>query len=198
MTNNMNQTIDEISLSLLEEAIHMWHRDGAILTTSFAIGHSRSVFAQPINESGFDLSDKNRIHLDGMLASLVGAVVIGRIDESFIAELPVTERPLAKGELAKMAETNPDVKTALVVQTLDVTTNHLILVMGILGIDDEGEACWKFASYNDPEGPIGEGLEKSAEIAESIVIPLTNAQLQEELSSYGWQVADSDDILEEE
>lgn len=172
----------------------MWERDGAVMTTSFAIGHARSVFAQPKNEVGLNITNHERVELLAMLASTVGAVVVGRIDESYIATVQADAPPLKKGDLQRMSETDPNIHTAIVVQATDTTTGDELVAVAVLTVDDSGLPQWDYSVYDNAEGQFLEDANDAIAISDEIVIPTTDAQLREQLHELGWVIADSDDI----
>jgi hypothetical protein len=190
----LKHSIEEICLGLLEEAVNMYERDGALMTTSFAVGHARSAFTQPMTEHGCEIDDETRIRLQAMLASSVGAVYIGRIDESFIGIFPAESAPLSKGQLEQLAKTDASIRTAIVVQAVDTRNQDSLVYIATLGVDDNGEAEWEQGQFQDIGGPLVDDARKAIEIASHFIIPLTDIQLREELFALGWQMVDSDDI----
>jgi hypothetical protein len=188
-------SIDEVCEGLLEEAVHMWERDGALMTTAFAIGHARSLFAQPTNEQGLEITDSGRVHLHALLASTAGAVVIGRIDESWMKYVEIDHPPILKGDLSILAETDPTVRTCIAVQALNTTGDDSGLVLlAILEYDDEGNTQWQYQAHTNAESKFTTDARQSIMLAENFSIPTTNTQLVEQLHDMGWVVADSDDM----
>ena len=173
----------------------MWERDGGLLTTSFAIGHARSLFAQPTNEEGCSISETTRVHLQALLASTSGAVVIGRIDESYMKYVDADHPPLNKGDLGKLSETDPTVRTCIAVSGINTSYDYCgIVLLAILEYDDEGNTQWQYQTHTNPQGDFVDNAQKSLRLAETFTIPTTNAQLVEQLHEWGWVVADSDDM----
>jgi hypothetical protein len=191
----MMGSIDEVCEGLLEEAVHMWERDGALLTTAFAIGHARSLFAQPASVEGYDISDKARVNLHALLASTSGAVVVGRIDESYMKYVDIDHPPILKGDLSILAETDPTVRTCIAVQAINAShDDHGLVMIAILEYDDEGNAQWQYQSHTNAQGKFVEDARQSIRLADTFAIPTTNDQLSEQLRELGWVVADSDDM----
>lgn len=187
-------SLHEVCEGLLEEAVYMHGRDGAVMTTSFALGHSRSAFAQPTTEEGCTIDNETRVRIHAMLASTVGAVFIGRIDETYLAERPIHEEPLLKNDLERMAAVDPTIKTAVVVQAMDIKTEQSLIAVGVQLIEDTGDTRWELNMYDTIEGQIIEDCYKTIALAQIITIPLTDAELRDELNELGWTVADSDDL----
>jgi len=190
----MRTAIEQMCEGLLDEAVVMWERDGAVMTTSFAIGHARSVFAQPKNEIGLAIGNHERVELVAMLASTVGAVVVGRIDESYMAIVDAGAPPLAKGDLERMAESDPNIHTAIVVQATDTASGEALVAIAVLAVDDGGLPQWDYTVYDNADGQFIEDANDAIQISDEIIIPLTDAQLKEQLNELGWVIADSDDI----
>ena len=190
----MNRSMYEVCDGLLEEACIMWERDGALLTTSFAIGHSRSLFAQPMSEEGCNIDNSTRTRIQALLASAVGAIYLGRIDESFISERPADMPPLNKGDLERLAKTDPSVRTAMVVQATDTRSGEALVFTATSVLDDEGELGWELGVFDHAEGQIIQEAQQSIRLSELITIPSTDVELREELRKLGWALADSDDM----
>lgn len=191
--------MDDICDDLLEEAVRMWHRDGALMTTSFAIGHSRSLFAQPIREHGCTISSQMRVELESLLVSTVGAVLMGRIDESFIAYRSPDDEPLSKGDLARLAETDPSVSTAIVLQAVDTKSQTATVHVARLAIGDRfTDTPWEYAVYEYDDGPYIPDAVKAIKLSDAMLIPVTDIQLREQMSDLGWVVVDSDQTNDDE
>jgi len=187
-------SLGEVCEGLLEEAVHMYERDGAVMTTAFALGHSRSAFAQPATEEGCTINDETRVRIHALLASTVGAVFIGRIDETYLAERPADEEQLLKHDLERMALTDPSIKTAIVVQAMHTKSEESLIAVASELIDDDGNTEWEFNLYDSIEGQIIDDCYKTISLAALITNPLTDSELRYELKEMGWAIADSDDL----
>jgi hypothetical protein len=187
-------SLSEVCEGLLEEAINMYERDGAVMTTTFALGHSRSAFAQPATEEGCTINDETRVRIHALLASTVGAVFIGRIDETYLAERPADEEQLLKHDLERMALTDPSIKTAIVVQAMHTKSEESLIAVASELIDDDGNTEWEFNLYDSIEGQIIDDCYKTISLAALITNPLTDSELRYELKEMGWAIADSDDL----
>lgn len=194
----MERTLEEICFGLLDEAVYVWERDGGVITTSFVLGHARSMFTSPTTSEAFEIDDATRIRIHALLASLVGATVIGRIDESYKTELPPHSPRLLKGELEELAKTDPNVKTAIVVQAMDTRTGDSLVCLATLKIGDDGEADWDFESYDNPEGNTSVMFYETAKLAHALRAPLTDEEVRTQLRQLGWALADSDEVHESE
>lgn len=190
----MNKTIHDVCEGLLEEACIMWERDEGVMTTSFAIGHSRSLFAQPISEEGLEIEPDARVQMHALLASSAGAIFLGRIDESYIAERPASAPPLSKGDLERMAGGDPSIRTAVVVQATDTRSGESLVVVAVPVIAEDGSLIWEHNSFEDADGQVISDAMRAVAMADLIVIPATDAQLREQMREIGWTVADSDDM----
>lgn len=192
----MEQTLEEICYGLLDDAIYAWQRDGGVITTSFVLGHSRSMFASPITEEAFSIDDATRVRLHALLASLVGATVIGRIDESYKREVFADAPRLTKSELEELAKTDPNIKTALVVQAMDTRTGDSLACLATLKVDDDGEPDWDFDSFANPEGDTTIFFYETAKLANALRVPITDDEVRTQLRELGWALSDSDEIAD--
>ena len=193
----MIKPMDEVCEGLLDEACMMWERDGGVLTTSFAIGHSRAIFVQPASEEACKISSQTRVRIQALIAANAGAIYIGRIDESLITERPLDSPPLNRGDLEKMAKNDPSIKTAIVVHATDIRSGDSLVHIATCSIDDDGTLQWEHGIFNDAEGELVAEAEQSSALAAVLNIPLTDAELREELGQLGWAVADSDEVYAE-
>lgn len=190
----MKRTLYEVSDGLCEEAVYMWEKEGFLLTTAFAMGHSRALFAQPRLEDVPDIDIDTRIRIQALLGASTGAVFIGRIDQSYLKyQEPDAPRPNAD-DLYLMSLNDPSVRRAIAVHGTDVASGHSYVSMAVLGVDDDGEPEWEYESYDNPEGDYVIQASKTLLAMEMMTTPMTDAQLREELKSIGWLLADSDEI----
>jgi hypothetical protein len=146
--------VDLLLTGLLDNAIEIWRRDGMVATCSWAVGEGRSAFAQPFSEEGWTIPPEVRAGLHAMVAASVKAILIGRIDESWMREMPKDSTPLVHGDLADMADFDPEVKTAICVQCHDLRTAQSYLYMASLQLRDDGSEHWLRSYHDNPEGRI--------------------------------------------
>jgi hypothetical protein len=179
---------------LLEGAVMIHDRDGAVTPTTFAIGHARSIFAQPYDEDGYELRSEARTAMDALLISATGAICLGRIDESYIQERLITDPKPDFDELADRAETDPTIGTALTVQVINTRTRETTVALARLYLDDEGHPVWDRSLHDLVEGEAVVLSVEACAMAAGIKNPITNSQLKEELLAIGWSMIDSDDI----
>jgi hypothetical protein len=162
----------------------MWERDEGLMTTSFAIGHSRSLFIQPVTEEGLRTEADDRIKMHALISSATSAVYIGRIDESYIAERPAESPPLNKGDLERLARYDPSVKTAVVVQATDTRSGDSVVSVATFHFDHA-------------EGRFIDDAKEVMALLEVMSIPTADSDLRQRLDEMGWTVADSDDASSE-
>ena len=176
---------------LLDSAIQMFKKDGAVMTCSYALGLSASAFAQPYETKGIDLAVETRVALHALIASVVNARYIGRIDESWVRLTDVGQPELVHGDLARMADYDPSVTTALCVQAYDLETEESYLYMATLSLRDDGSEYWRRTYSENVEGRIVGGSQLTAR-----AIPIIsrdtdlNAEMVESfLNAVGWTMA---------
>jgi hypothetical protein len=184
--------MNEVCWNLLETAIDMWHRDGTILTTSFAIGHSRSMFAQPFTMESHDLDDEQRSEMTALMAQAVSAVYVGRIDETYFTTSPPMPDDAETIDLSLHSDSDPNIKTAIAIQCVNVRTNEAMLGIGVFGLNAEGKPRWKFLLYDDKEEQIPRGIRPFEELKADASETLSHSELIEMWNDCGWAVADSD------
>jgi hypothetical protein len=175
----------------------MWERDEGLMTTSFAIGHSRSLFIQPVTEEGLRTEADDRIKMHALISSATSAVYIGRIDESYIAERPAESPPLNKGDLERLARYDPSVKTAVVVQATDTRSGDSVVSVATPVITDDGGLEWETFHFDHAEGRFIDDAKEVMALLEVMSIPTADSDLRQRLDEMGWTVADSDDASSE-
>jgi hypothetical protein len=163
------QALDILMNDLLDNAIELWKRDKMVATVSWAFGPRLSAFAQPYDREGWDVSLEARVGLHAMVAACVEAEYIGRIDESWVKAQDNGSTPIVHGELQQMADYDPDVKTAICVQSYHLPTGRGYLYMASLELHEDGSEKWTRTYCDDPEGRIVTGSELTAR-----VIPIFN------------------------
>lgn len=156
------QELDQLMTGLLDNAIAIWKRDKMVSTISWAMGDKASAFAQPVDREGWDVPYETRAGLHALVAACVDARIIGRIDETWTRIMSTDETPLVRGELQEMADTDPDVKTALCVQAYDLLSGNSYLHMAHLELDDNGSDRWVRTKVDEAEGRIVGGSELTA------------------------------------
>lgn len=180
--------------ALLDEAIAMWHRDSAVTTTAFAVGHSRTLFAQPVSEVGQSQPDESRIGLHALLVGHCDAHTIGRIDEVFFAYGKGGEH-----DLAVRAETDAEVRTGIAVHAMQTKRPYAsIMVLATFTLDHDGKPTWEVITGDDLNHDYHQWFTESIDIARHIKHPLTDQQLHDELEALHWALADSDEITVED
>jgi len=161
--------LDSLMNGLLDNAIQLWQRDKTVSTVSWAIGSGGSAFAQPFDREGWDVSIESRVGIHALVAACVDAEYIGRIDESWVKAQEKESPSLVHGQLERMADFDPDVRTALCVQAYHLPTGRGYLYMASLDLTEDGSENWVRTYCDDPEGRIVDGSEMTAR-----VIPILN------------------------
>lgn len=184
----------EIAENLLEEAVTVWWRDGAVWPAMFAVGHARSIILSPADEEGWAIEDGDRAVLLGLAANLAGAKVIGRIDETYITERPVGEQVPEPGDLAELADTDPTIQTAIAVQALDLETDSVFVSLARLGMDDDGEPNWRVSNHEEPSGHLAEHLRATGRAIRAFPAPVPYDDAVAHIHESRWVVSDSDSV----
>jgi hypothetical protein len=159
-----------------------------VTTISWAVGDKNSAFAQPIDRDGWDVSYEARAGLHALVAACVDARVIGRIDETWTRVMSTDETPLVHGELQEMADTDPDVKTALCVQAYDLLSGNSYLHMAHLELDEDGSDRWVRTHADEPEGRIVGGSHLTARAIPILTdgVDLTPDVVEQFLNALHW------------
>lgn len=192
-------TVAGLCAVLIDEAVVMWHRDGAVMQTLFAIGNARSMFAQPVSELGFAQSDEAKSGLHALLAGHCNAHTVGRIDEVFYAEHYGKGADLEPGDLSRLAETDPNIRTAITINAYSKRNGgQRHSVVAVFGVGKDARPMWRVTADDDYCGDWDDWFTDVFDIARHIRQPLTDAQLSEEVEAMHWALADSDDAGDDE
>lgn len=180
--------LDILMTGLLDNAISIWQRDKMVATCSWALGAKASAFAQPFDHEGWTISLETRAGLHALVAACVDAQVIGRIDETWTKMMSPDETPLVHGELQDMADTDPDVKTALCVQAYDLLSGRSYLHMAHLDLFEDGSDHWVRTYADEPEGRIVGGSELTARAIPILTqdVDLTPDVVEQFLNALHW------------
>jgi len=123
--------------------ITTWQLDGQLVPKLWAVGTRGIVAAQPTDYAQ-DLADDERIEMLWLMSLLCDGRFLGRIDEAWIREQHPSDT-VAPEHLDEHADTDPKIKTAVVVHGADIATNKLRVAVAILDLDADGEPVWRKA-----------------------------------------------------
>ena len=132
-------------------AADQWKIDGAIIPTLWAIGDKRIIFAQPKNSDAWQ-NDNEQMAVHALMRSIVCADLIGVIAEAWVRQQEPNNPVPKKGDLEAIADTDPNVRTAIIVHGWDVKAKRSHSHMARLDLDTEGVPMWEFDCYDGAEG----------------------------------------------
>jgi hypothetical protein len=143
------ELLDVVLSDLARQATEVFERDGRIPGTMWALGEDLAIFARPSGPDANDLTPGALAALHRVIADHVKAVFFGRIDETYTKEMkegdPTLDTP---GDLARIADSDPEVHTAIVVEGAMLNSEPGQLVIRVLTVDDEGRAVWTEAHHD--------------------------------------------------
>jgi hypothetical protein len=188
----MNEELIQLYLdTMMNRAMGLFLEDGCVVTTSWATGKERAIFAQPINTEGLKITRETRVGLHALMAIVVNADLIGRVDETYTQERDANDEPVKEGELALLADFDPTIQTALCVEAFDIATGTSYLKIARLNLDENGQQDWSTDTYKNVNGQIVHENIVSALLASYSEEPVDIETLQEIAADLDWEVADA-------
>lgn len=148
----MSTKFDGLFKVLGDQAKAIFAMDGHLNTTSYALGRKVTMFAQPMTAESANISPVARAGLLGLMMATSEAVVIGQIDESWMRMMEEGDPMPSRGELAAMADKDPNIRTALSVFAMHVGSGECAVSTSMFGVTDHGEPEWIDRIDPDPEG----------------------------------------------
>jgi hypothetical protein len=175
--------------TMMERAISLFNEDGVVITTSWATGTERAIFAQPIDMEGCDISRETRVGLHALMAIAVDATLIGRVDETYTQERDADSPIPETGELAMLADFDPSIQTALCVEAFDIDTGTSYLKIARLSLTENGEQDWNMDTYKNVSGQLVHENIVSALLVGYADEKITLEELEELATDLHWEIA---------
>lgn len=182
--------LDTVLANVVGEGIELWTRDGGLITTSWAIGKTQSVFGQPVTVEALSLTEAERLGVHALMGSAVDAQYFGRIDEVYVAERSVDDPTPEAGDIQDVADIDPTVQTALVCEGLDVETGLARAMVAVFTLSDDGQPLW-VASWHDRvegDGEVPDQVRAAANVARQMKERITTDGLQRLMNGLEWSV----------
>lgn len=146
----MNRTLEMVANLHCSTAIATFESDGSLIPKMWAHGDEAVVVAQPLTLDG-EPSDEERIEMLWLMALTVGARWIGRVDEAWVRDQDDNVQ-IDPDDLPDLADVDPRVRTALMVQAAEIDSGDIAVSVAVLGIGDDGRAEWARATSSETTG----------------------------------------------
>lgn len=192
------KALDKITVDVLDEAVDAWHTNGGqIVTTLWAVGAKRSLFAQPVDEIGRAVTPEARSGFQALMALVVRARYIGRADETLVHVRDQASGPRSKTEMENVMDTDPSIHTAIAVESLEVASMTNLLKIARLELDIEGRTTWIRTTHPDPTDMTSPdirlcGVMINTNASNDEARPLTFDDLDELMRDLNWSVVETD------
>lgn len=134
--------IGNVCTEIAENAQRGWGRLGCLFPTVWSIGPETTAFAIPFEDSATRIDSEEMIDLHAGLSAELDARFVGTLAEIWTRSGTADEE-LDSGGLARESETNPEVKTGILVQGFDLFERISGLVLTTLNLDRRGLPFWK-------------------------------------------------------
>jgi hypothetical protein len=128
--------------SHLYGAITVWGHAGRFAPTLWAQSDTQRLIAMPFDDESARLKPEEQVWMLAWMAECIYADAIGRTDEAWVRTFDAATEPIKAGDLRIRQETDPEVRTALIVQSLLLDDGDMLCAMGTSSMDDFGERTW--------------------------------------------------------
>lgn len=188
----MKHDLDILCKHMLDQAMNMWSLEGRVITTTWAVGKKKAVFAQPFDARGEGLPLPARLAMHTIAARAVDALYVGQIDEAYTQTRNADDPEPCVGELADCADTDPTIKTSLCVEGYHARTRDHRLYASRLDLTDDGEPQWEVTVYKHGEGVLGDMFARVAQYANDLDHKPSMGELVTRLLELHWTCVEID------
>lgn len=171
----------------VKRACHIYEMHGQVLPSLWAQGATRTAMAIP--DSDADISIGAQVALLSIMAQAVEALAVGTVHEAWTKVFDDAEdvAQLQVGDLHKMSEVDPTVRTAMVSTWGDLTSGKVCNEMAVVGLDDFGAIVWDWSQSEEPEGDLAR-IVRATILAEGFAVDEPVKVLPSFADSLGWTV----------
>jgi len=127
----------------------------ALVPVLWAQRDQQMIALTPQTSDAANMAPKLKTLLLSLAASAIDATHVGALNEAWVKQFPADAMVnLRPGMLADIADTDPTVRTCIIVTTADVETHEVSSHLAVLQIDDWGTEFWADEAGEDPHGLI--------------------------------------------
>jgi len=160
----------------------------SMVTPKFwAQSETRRAIAEPASEYGMQLDTSHGVVLIGFLVDIAQARWFGRTAEAWIKNFRDGDQ-FDTGSLGAMADIDPEIRTAIISQGVDMLTGEQCTTTAAFDLDDVGSPVWHRYSHAD----LGGGFEIVAEAVIGFVRASrpkrSVADMEQFIEACGWRV----------
>ena len=124
-------------------------QDGHLIPKFWAQSATKRAIAQPATPEGLDLGASVGIVMFGLMMELTDGRWFGRTAEAWVRSFRDGDQFPVEG-LASIAETDPEVHTAIVAQGFDMQTSETHTALATFTLDNDGRPLWHRNSERNP------------------------------------------------
>jgi hypothetical protein len=189
----VEKAIQPVNVGMITEAhcragIRTYEQLGSLVPTFWAQGTNTRTVAVPITQDGMMLDVVRGVMMMAYMSDISSAKFIGRTAEAWSRVHKDGDMLPVEG-LASIAETDPEVRTAIIAQGFDVLTGQSHLAMASFDLDDDAQPIWRRTS---DEGPTGQFDVFAASVRTFLHKPRTKfstAEIVEFIDGCGWSLS---------
>jgi hypothetical protein len=180
-------TLRSIAVSHRESAIFVYRQHGRLYPRMWVESEETICLIEPSTWEVCALTDWQRAQMLSKCTRSMGGLITGRTDEVYIRDL---DKPGAKrnssDNLAEVVDTDPSVRSALMIHSLDLRNTETFLTMATFDLDNEGLPFWE--------------RHESIRYFERFAIPLWAAAKMKSRRSKDWSLSpnEADEFCEEQ
>jgi hypothetical protein len=152
----VEKAIQPVNVGMITEAhcragIRTYEQLGSLVPTFWAQGTNTRTVAVPTTQDGMMLDTIRGVMMMGYMSDLSSARFIGRTAEAWSRVHRDGDMFPVEG-LASIAETDPEVRTAIIAQGYDLITGGSHLAMASFDLDHNAQPIWRRTSDDGPTG----------------------------------------------
>lgn len=148
-------------------AISTWHRDGFVSSKLWAEGPAALILAEPAHHAALKIEEDAKAMMLWLMATVVNANVIGRVDEAWLRERSPDMESVPPDYLSTHLDSDPSIKTGLVVSGLGVAGGELegAVSVAMLDLTDDGQPVWTVTEAGPELGTVEHLIETARLLA---------------------------------
>lgn len=161
----------DLDVEIIAEAhcrtgIKVWQQHGSLVPKLWTSSVDQRLTAEPIGPDGLDITLASLVVLLTRLAQIGKADMIGRTGEAWMRSLEPGDEIPEHGDLGRVADFDPAVRTSIVTEALDLRTGEMVAFAAGLDLDENGAPTWTV----EPAGLIGSSFAQALYAARSLVL----------------------------
>lgn len=184
---------DNIVLAHLSGAATVWDYSGMFASTLWAENSQRRIIAVPTTPEAAAILADEQVWMLAWMSDVIAAEVIGRTDEAWTRTF-IEPQPLRPGDLNLLQETDPEVRTALIVQSINLADGEMLCGIATSAVNDFGHRSWNPMIVRMVDQSMADTLHLARQMAaqfedHSATVHSRHAHLASVFHDLGWELS---------